>query len=348
MPKWGYLLVIICLVGSALFFQNCSKINVIPMAQMLSDPNTDTNDDDGGGGGETSGNDDDGQYNTQTEDTNCGGSYEFEKNEEFNSDGSLRRVVFRLRDRIANTYVLPTWYSTQQGTPITNPPEYSFSNIRGCDLIFIEARFQNRCGDNAALGYIYTHPSCPPPNPNTNVSCDQITRPENHQRLLQAYKRRHNSDAYSLGPVSTLVEATYYDTATNPQPVLDDWYGNSSNWIKIPNQNYLSMSFTAPAGIGYFDTWVSGSGGCAVTMAISKCEGDFYLGRDPKNCLSPTHGEISLGAYVDPDPSDPQQSRLCKLESGQKYYLNIIGYDFINGQPVNESECIWFGGLNDQ
>lgn len=290
------------------------------------------------------------EYNQETEATDsCGGSYKFEERLEYReTDGAFRRVVFQLRDRVTNQYIRPDrWESTTQGSPITSPPEYSIPNyaVQGCNLVSIQAHFKNRCGEPVSLGYIFTMPGCPEPDPRLEVSCNEISRPESHDRLMTAAKRHNNTGPYAFGEVDTLVKGII--ERPTPLQTATDFANSSTNWIKIPNGKYLSMSFTAPPSGRFFETFVSGSGGCSVTMAISKCEGDFYVGRNAKNCLSPSHGEVSFlsGSGI---PSDHRAAGYtCVLEPGQKYYLNIIGYNFSTNTPVNESGCTWFGGVRN-
>lgn len=352
--KKPYFLTLALFIGLLFFYQNCNEVTLIggliaknellppevtpdtipeTPTTLPTDPGKPT------------------EYNQETEATdNCGGSYFFEQRLEYKADGSFDRVIFQLKDRVTGQYIRPDrWESTTQGIPITDPPEYSLDAggiMRGCDLVSVQAHFKNRCGEDVSLGYIFTAPGCPPPNPSLDVACEDIVKPDDHERLLQAAKRHGNTGPFPIGPVDTLVRAT----TRNPTPELiaADFLGSSASWIKIPNGKYLSMSFTAPAAGSTFETWVSGSGGCAVTMSVSKCEGDFYLGRNAKNCLSPSHGEVAfLSASGIPD-SHPASRFACRLEPGEKYFVNIIGYNFISGQSVNAQECIWFGGLNNR
>lgn len=268
----------------------------------------------------------------------CGGSYKFEH---FPNQTDPREMTFKLKDQISGLYVNPEdWKSSTN--QISKYPALSEAKVTlraySCELFTIEAHFKDKCGDPVVLGHIYTMDGCPPPNPNIVTGAGDVIIPEDTNGVLTRAKSiKIGIGEYMSTPgqlvtrnVEKVVSAFYGTTFSGNNPVVTDrnWFaqGAAPYALQIPKGTYISMEFTTPVTdkqLSLFVVWEQPvEGGGPVSVSFSQYPGDFYLGRDSKNCLADQAGYGGMSVAINANGKLPNA---CNLVAGQKYFINVTG-----------------------
>jgi hypothetical protein len=244
-----------------------------------------------------------------------------------------------------------SWASSSPGISNNQNATYTISDpTRTCSAVTVSARIENECGEEQSVSSAFTIAGCPEPQFG-NVLCKDRHKIPNSTSLNVGWFKRPggapwnaNTNLSSLGlALGVPVDSTLINSAGNVIFLRHNQHlqialktraalpGTAANNRKF-ELNADSSGIDGPPGIP--------SGMCPMIYSISDCAGDFYIGRDPKGCVSEYSGANGLLAVFDAIPADNLQAHTCKLESGKTYYLNISAQNPMNGWQYPHADPI--------
>lgn len=283
-------------------------------------------------------------FNTETEiDNGACGSFRLQKSYENFIDIDGEQLPFNYIHELIDS-------STGQGYVPASPGSISWqgSGLRGpayrlnyqyytidCSLHSIEASFPDKCGRMVSLGTIFTFQGCPAPINNQNPTQTDVIIPENAEgsplaRQGAAATRTYLTGSFIARSVLNLPEAVHEINSLTPTiPLATKWPMRTGYvWTRFLKDKYLALEFHTPTGSDRHGLTVrlNEMPVCFISAAISEFEGDFYIGRDSKNCASVNVNEATFFAET-----NSTSSFACKLQPGKKYFLNMTANNLRTG-----------------